>query len=177
MVTFDNLEQYFHLVKRHGPARGYYPDTTKSIMTVHPNNIKAGKLFGRCHGFKVCTGACYLSVYIGDEKSKGSWLKTRKEKWERDIWSLSKTAEKYPQDNYAAANRTVQSEWIFLQRVKKDTGHAFAWMEKFLQETFLPCLFLGKPKTLPPVVGSLSMFMVKKTRLFLQNTVTSAKEK
>ena len=49
--------------------------------------------------------------------------------------------------------------------------------EKVLLETFLSHLFLGKSKTLPPVVGALSMFRVKKYGLCLHNPVTSAASK
>ena len=47
----------------------------------------------------------------------------------------------------------------------------------FLQETFLPSLFFGKSKTLPPIVGTLSTLSVKKSGMVLHNPVTSAKEK
>ena len=32
---------------------------------MHPENIRAGKVFGAHHGFKVCTGVRYLGFYIG----------------------------------------------------------------------------------------------------------------
>ena len=67
---FDKLERYFNSLKRSGPTWGYYPDTNKSIMIVHPDNIEAGGLFGQFHGFKVCTGSHYFGSYIGDDKSK-----------------------------------------------------------------------------------------------------------
>ena len=35
--TFDNLEQYFKLLRCNGPDWGYYPNPTKSILVV---NIK-----------------------------------------------------------------------------------------------------------------------------------------
>ena len=38
-------------------------------------------------------------------------------------------------------------------------------------------LFFGKLKTLPPIVGALSTFLLKKPGLVLQNPVTSEKEK
>ena len=51
--TFDNLEQYFKALKCNGLAWGYYPNPTKRILAVHPQNLEAGELFGRRHGFKV----------------------------------------------------------------------------------------------------------------------------
>ena len=61
--------------------------------------------------------------------------------------------------------------------MKKYTGQAFIGVEKVLRETFLPRLLFGKQKTLPPIVGDLSTFPVKKYGLFLQNPVTPAAEK
>ena len=84
-------------------------------------------------------------------------------------------ADKYPQESYSAVAHEIQSECIFLKRVTKDTGQAFTGMEKVLRETFLPHIFFGKSKTLPPIVGALSTFPVKKAGLGLQNPVTSAK--
>ena len=41
-----------------------------SVLIVHPVNLEVGKEFGASHKFKVRKGACYLGVYIGDNKSK-----------------------------------------------------------------------------------------------------------
>ena len=109
-------------------------------------------------------------------ESKGNWLKKRTEKWEREIRAVRETVEKYHQESYSVAALAIQSEWIFLQRVTKDTGQAFAGLETFLRETFLPRLFFERSIP-PPVVGSLSTLPVKKAGTSLQNRVTSSKEK
>ena len=57
--------------------------------------------------------------------TKGDWLKKRKDKWERNIHVVNKTAEKYPQEINAAVDHEIQSEWIFLQHVTKYTVPAF----------------------------------------------------
>ena len=64
-----------------------------------------------------------------------------------------------------------------MQYLTKNTGYAFVGVEKILQETFLPCFFFVKSKSLPSIVGTLSMVLVKKSGLGLQNSVTSADEK
>ena len=48
---------------------------SKSILIVRPENIEAGKVFGRRHIFKVCTGARYLGGYIRDDKSERYWMR------------------------------------------------------------------------------------------------------
>ena len=94
--TCNNVELYLNSLKRIGLARGQYPNPTKIIMVVHPDNLEAGRLFGVSHGFKVCTGSHYIGGYIGDEESKRDWLKDRTDKWEINIRAVTKTAGKYP---------------------------------------------------------------------------------
>ena len=113
---------------------------------MYRKTIKAGVLFIRRQKFKVCTGPHCLGGCIGDDVSKGDWLKKRTDKWERYIRALSKTVDKYPHKSYAAVARTVQMEWIFMQRVTKYTGQVFTGMEKFLLVTFLPRLSLENRK-------------------------------
>ena len=59
-----------------------------------------------------------------------------------DISAFTKVTGNFPQKSYAAVICAIQFEWIFLQRVMKDTGQAFARVKKFLRETFFPRLFL-----------------------------------
>ena len=75
--TFTRLEAYFDLLTRQGLVRGCHPKPFKSVLIVRPENIEAGKVFGACHIFKVCTGARYIGGYIRDDKSKRDWLRDR----------------------------------------------------------------------------------------------------
>ena len=45
MGTFDHLENYFKSLKHNGPARGYFPDPTKIILVVHPQNLETDRNF------------------------------------------------------------------------------------------------------------------------------------
>ena len=54
-------------------------------------------------------GARNLDGYIGDDKSKGDWLKKRMDKWEGDISAVAETAEKHPQESYATLTYEIQS--------------------------------------------------------------------
>ena len=157
--TFDHLENFFKSLKRNGPALRYLPNPTKSILVMHPQNLKAGDEFGRRHGFKVRTGGNYLGSYIGDDKTKGYWIKECAEKWEIDIYALRKTANKYPQESYSAVDHAVQSEWIFLQHVSKYTGQAFTGLKMFCGKTFY-LYFLRK--IYPPPNNSRSKYVYGK---------------
>ena len=66
---------------------------------------------------------------------------------------------------------------IFQRVKKKNTGYPFAGVEKLIQETLLPCLFSGKYKSIPTIIGTLSKIPVKKSGLILKNPVMSDNEK
>ena len=174
---FARLETYFDSLTCQGTGQGYYHEPSNSVMIVRPENLEAGKEFRACHGFKICTSELYLRGYIGDDKSKRDWMRERTLTWEKNTNTIRKTAGKYPKENYSALVRTIQSAWIFLQRVTWDTGEAFTGVEKIIQETFLPRLFFGNTKTFSPIVVALSMMPVKKSGLGLLNPVTSSQDK
>ena len=144
---------------------------------MHPDNFEARKLFGFCHGFKVWTDALCLGVFITYIKSKHYWLNVRIKTWGWKITNISEYAGKYPQESNVAVECAIQLEWIYLQHVMDNTRDVFASMEKLLQENFFPCLFLGKSKSLTPLIGTLSTVPVTKSVLGLQNPMTSANEK
>ena len=79
--TLSILQIYFDSLARQGPGPGYHPKPTKSVLIVHPENIKKRKEFAACLGFKVCTGARYLGGFIGDDESKCNWLRECKLTW------------------------------------------------------------------------------------------------
>ena len=51
--TFSRFRAYFNSLKRLVPGRGYYPEPSKFVLIVHPENIESGKLFGSSYRFKV----------------------------------------------------------------------------------------------------------------------------
>ena len=63
--TFARLETYFDYLTRQGPGRGYYPESSKSVLIVRSYNLKSGKVFGARHGFKVLTVTHNIGGYIG----------------------------------------------------------------------------------------------------------------
>ena len=73
--TFVIIETYFDSLTCQGLGCRYYPETSKSVLIVHPENLKARKEFGSRHGFKVCMGARYLEGYIRGNESKHDWLR------------------------------------------------------------------------------------------------------
>ena len=94
--TFAKIETNFYLLPRQGLGQGYPPDPTKSVLIIRPDNIEAGKEFRERHGFRVCTGACYLGGYIGDNKYKHDWLRDRTLTWDNNINTISEITGNIP---------------------------------------------------------------------------------
>ena len=65
LCTFEKIDTCFNFLARQGPGRVYYPEPFKSVLIVHPENLKVEKVFGVRHGFRVCMGAHYIRGYIG----------------------------------------------------------------------------------------------------------------
>ena len=97
--------------------------------------------------------------------------------WENNNGTIIKTTGKYLQKSYATVACTIQSEWIFLERVTWYMVDAFAVVDKMLQETLFVSSFLQKEKSLSTIVGALSTMPVKKSGLGLLNPLTSGKGK
>ena len=90
---------------------------------MHPEILNPGEFF-LCPGFKLCTRACYLGVFIRDKNFKRDWLKERTHSWKWNIHTISKTSGKYPQESYAAVVHVIQLEWIFLRCITNNMGES-----------------------------------------------------
>ena len=167
ICTFDNIGLYFNLLKHFVQGPGYYPKPSKRFLIVHLDHHKTRKEFGLCYGFKICMSARYLGDFIGDDKYKCEWLKYHTSKWEKNPCGHQNGREISPGElcSNGLCNPIVMA--IF-QCVTKDTGDAFARVEKILWETYLPRLLFGKSKSLPPIAGTSSMTPVNKSSLCLQ---------
>ena len=83
---FARIETHFNLRTCQGPGCGYYTEPSKSVLIVNPENLKAGKVFGARHRFKICTGPRYLGGYIGENQCISDWLRERTLTWNKKNW-------------------------------------------------------------------------------------------
>ena len=68
--TFQQVQAHFLDLQARGPARGYYPAPTKSILVVDLGNVARAEEHFRGLGIRVVTGHRYLSRFIGDEAAE-----------------------------------------------------------------------------------------------------------
>ena len=61
---------HFRDLQLRGPARGYYPEPTKSILVVAKRNVPRAKEYFRGMGFQVVTGNRYLGGFVGERAAE-----------------------------------------------------------------------------------------------------------
>ena len=61
---FGEIERFFNLLLTKGPARGYFPESTKSIIIVKPAMVERAKVRFNHLGIEVVTGTRYLGSFF-----------------------------------------------------------------------------------------------------------------
>jgi hypothetical protein len=111
--TFDDIRAMFEELQRIGPAYGYFPEPTKSILVVPPAMVDLATEYFHDHHFKITTGSRYLGGFIGSKGSCEEYVKGKVLSWETSIKDLSQAGEKYPQTTYVGllhtSNKSNQS--------------------------------------------------------------------
>ena len=143
------MQAHFQYLQARGPAQGYYPEPTKSILVVTPGNVARTKEHFRGIGIWVVMGHRYLGGFLGDVSAEKEWLGKKLEGWTESIATLAGVDIKHPQSAYAGLHKALQQEWDFVQRVTPGVGAAFSPVEESLQEVFVPDLFQGLTEGLP----------------------------
>ena len=109
--NFHDLRLFFRRLQEIGPAYGYHPEPTKSILIVQSHNSESAQLEFETLHFKVTPGSRYLGGFVGDPKLRDEWLDEKTSFWTTVIGELAATARLYPQSAYTGLQRSLQQEW------------------------------------------------------------------
>ena len=134
------IAQAMSLLEQLGPARGYYPEPSKSILICRPEDQTRAKHSLTDFAFQYVHGHRYVGGFIGTKEARDDWLKPQLDAWVYGIEQLAKVAQRFPQTAYAGLAKSLQMEWQYLQRVLPNAGPSFAPVEVALADTFLPAL-------------------------------------
>ena len=85
-----------------GPPRGYFLDSTKSILVLFMHNLAPEERFFRGKGLAIVTGSRYLGGYIGDVTPQKKWLGKKVQYWTGGIHTMAGVVYKHPQTSYAS---------------------------------------------------------------------------
>ena len=137
----DKIRSWFDKLMKIGPAFGYFPEPTKSLLVVkEPLISQANALFSDL-GIKIATSGRLLGSVVGDHEGTESFVTNKVNEWSGHIRKLSSIAHTQPQAAYIALIKSLQCEWNFLQRVVPDCGTLFTNIENTICDHFLPALF------------------------------------
>ena len=83
------MQAHFQDLQERGPARGYYPEPTKSILVVALGNVTRAKEHFCGLGIRVVTGNRYLGGFLDDVSAEREWLVKKVEGWTESVAILS----------------------------------------------------------------------------------------
>ena len=136
----DGIAEAQRLLLELGPRRGYFPEPDKSILIVPlatpPNALESLAEFN----FRHEEGHRYLGGFVGTGSAEADWVDPQVRQWIEGVHCLAAAARRYPQTAYAGLSQSLQSEWLYLQRVTPDIAPAFAPLETAIATVFLPAL-------------------------------------
>ena len=98
---FGDVIAHFRDLQLRGPARGYFPELTKSILVVAERNVPRSTEYFRGMGIQVDTGSRYLGGFVGERETEGQWVQTKVAGWAESARTLAGVARKHPQSAYA----------------------------------------------------------------------------
>ena len=141
LARFELLREWLALLMIEGPKYGYFPKPEKSVIVVHPNYLHDAAIIFDDLGIKVVTGHRFLGGFIGSEVDSKDWLGSKVDSWVDAVVKLSSAAILEPQAAYVALSKSVQNEWLFIQRVLSSSQDAFEALSRVIKTKFLPNLF------------------------------------
>ena len=136
-----SIRRWFDLLLQQGPSYGYFPNATKSYVVVHPSSVAFAKSVFGSLGVHVVTSHRFLGGFLGDVPARNSFVQAKVDQWVSDVHHLSRLAVPQPQAAYAALTKSLQCEWIYIQRVIPDCHILFAPLENAIFSSFLPAMF------------------------------------
>ena len=80
---------HFRGLQLKGPARGYFPDPTKSILVVSEQNLPRATEYFRGMGMQIVMGSRYLGGFVGELGVEQRWVQTKVEGWAESVKTLA----------------------------------------------------------------------------------------
>ena len=88
--SFEAVMSHFRDLQLKGPARGYFPEPTKSILVVAEQNVPRAKEYFRGMGIKIVTGSRYLGGFVGEREKESQWVRSKVEGWAESVKNIGR---------------------------------------------------------------------------------------
>ena len=135
------LKEWLAALMEEGPKFGYYAEPDKSYLVVHPDYIEPTQEIFKDFKINLVTGRKFLGGFIGSADDVAEWFEQKVEGWVKSVIKISNAASTNPHTAYTAFTKSLQCEWIFLQRVMIDAGSFYSPIKLAIIDHFLPSLF------------------------------------
>ena len=122
--NITSLMSWFERLSIVGPQFGYFPEPTKSYLVSESPISRASDMFHNT-GINVVTSCRFLGGCIGDEDGVNSFVTSKVNCWSHHVELLSSIAKNQPQVGYITLTKSLQQEFIFLQKVTVNCAHLF----------------------------------------------------
>lgn len=138
-----------------GPKIGYFPEPSKSLLIVSPEQVEAAEQYFSEEKFEVITGARYLGGFLGRRVDAELYLLNKVEEWIEGARAMTKVAWREPQAAFSGYTRSLQCEWEYVMRVIPDCAKLFNPLADVIKHELIPALFgfEAVPKWLSDVAG------------------------
>ena len=142
--SLEKLKKWWDVLQEEGPAFGYFPKASKSILIVKEGCAqKARKIFANSEIKIETQGSRHLGAAVGTSSFQKTFLDAKVKVWIGFVERLSLFAITQPHAAFSAFTRNLQSRWSFISRTVPDAADAFLPLEEAISRTFLPAL-LGR---------------------------------
>ena len=74
---FGDIMAHFRDLQLRRPARGCYPEPTKSILVMAKRNVPRAKEYFHGMGIQVVTGSRYLGGFVGERAAEVRWIQEK----------------------------------------------------------------------------------------------------
>ena len=139
------LRRSWDILASDGPAYGYFPNASKSILVVKERCYReAVELFSDTSVVITCNGARYLGAAIGSANFKENFVSTKVQEWADEQTRLADFARSQPQAAYYAYVSGLRSRWAFLCRVQSISPSQFQPLEDVISTKLIPAM-TGRP--------------------------------
>lgn len=103
-----------------------FPEPSKSYLIVKEPSLSSVSHHFSSPGIQIVSSDRYLGGVIGEVSGIETFVQSKVNDWSHYVELLASLTTDQPQAAYIGLTRSLQSEWLFLQRVNPNCGNLFS---------------------------------------------------
>ena len=137
----ENVYNWWLHINDVGPMYGYYPNPPKTHVILKSPELqeRAREMFGP-HVKITTEGKRHIGAALGTEDFKASYIRSKVEKWVKDVEELVEIAKEEPQAALCAFNTGLSQRWTFVQRTMHGISALFWPIEDVIRQRLIPAI-------------------------------------